>query len=1040
MIQLSERFSNPSAIYRSAPLWVWNDHMEQKNIDWQLEELKRHGFGGAFVHPRPGLLTPYLSEEWFRLWKYALNSAKRLGMKLYIYDENSYPSAFAGGHVPKELPDCVAASAVISIHKTSEFDRVQEKEVCSFIKAFICERRESILFIIKDVSLFPSTRWSSFGEEVCLFHLIKGETTSWLAGYANVDPLRPEVTKEFLTCTYEKYFTEVGEEFGKDIPAIFSDEPYVSGGGAYCYSMDSIPFSYWFAQQFYKMKGYSILDNLPALFYDTKNLLTEISDEKVRFDYYETVRELWTNNFFKPISTWCREKKIVLTGHYMEHQWPLAFGGCMSPAVMANYEFEDWPGIDLLQSFMLREEPYHPLQLTMQEAKSVANQLGKERVVCETYGAGGWDIDVSDMKRIADWLLVNGVNFINQHLVYSTITGARKRDHPQSFDWREPWWDEYTELNNYMARLSFVLSQGRMEQRILVLHPTTTGYLVPVTQEDGCVEKKENILRKPEMIHYQYLLQYLTDNQYDYDLGDEYILEHYGKTEQGLLNCGNQCYEVIVLSGDMKNIRSYTYQLLYDFLEQGGKIVCVGSPGNYIDGMLCQERWQRLMDRKSCEMIEDLTLLPKLLPKPYFLCDIILPQGFNHIRRRIEDGNVFYFFVNHSMGTVTCQLRIKGNCIVRWNCVSGKKEYISFQKKAGVVSFDLVLERGETLLLQVLETVEKGEKNTKCHVETKLDMLYEAETELVRIQMDKPNRLILDYCTLYLDGKIYENLNAIHAGRLIFQNRGFQNNPWDGSVQFKDRIISRNDYGEESGFAVEYYFYCEGQPEVELWISVEYAEFYCLFVNDRAIGWSDRKDYLDHHMGMAEIGSFVRLGENCIRLSAPIFDVKLELDTIFLSGAFCVIQKDKKFILSRKRAFTLGDLVEQGLPFYSGNIWYDFCFILPRKTGKLKICIPFGKYSSCSIYIDGQREGLVQLDCIQKLTIDKAYAEGMHYISLKIGIGLKNLLGPHFDDSKPRKRAWPGMWKNAPIFGPVKADGYDLTEIGIYERPLVYYE
>ena len=60
----------------------------------------------------------------------------------------------------------------------------------------------------------------------------------------------------------------------------------------------------------------------------------------------------------------------------------------MSPAVMANYEYEDWPGIDLLQSFMLREEAFHPLQLTMQEVKSVANQLGKERVLCEIFGAG----------------------------------------------------------------------------------------------------------------------------------------------------------------------------------------------------------------------------------------------------------------------------------------------------------------------------------------------------------------------------------------------------------------------------------------------------------------------------------------------------------------------------------------------------------------------------------------------------------------------------------------------------------------------------
>ena len=192
MIQLREKFNNPPSIYRSAPLWVWNDNMEEKNIDWQLAELKKHGFGGAFIHPRPGLMTPYLSEEWFRLWKYALESAKKLDMKVYIYDENSYPSAFAGGHVSKELPDCLAASAVKSIHKTSEFvtvHRVLGTTDSTFIKAFICEREKNILHICKDVSLLPASSWQSFGKEVCLFQLIKGETTSWPATYSLQKPM-----------------------------------------------------------------------------------------------------------------------------------------------------------------------------------------------------------------------------------------------------------------------------------------------------------------------------------------------------------------------------------------------------------------------------------------------------------------------------------------------------------------------------------------------------------------------------------------------------------------------------------------------------------------------------------------------------------------------------------------------------------------------------------------------------------------------------------------------------------------------------------
>ena len=34
-----------------------------------------------------------------------LRKGKELGMKVWIYDENSYPSGFAGGHVPDEMPE-----------------------------------------------------------------------------------------------------------------------------------------------------------------------------------------------------------------------------------------------------------------------------------------------------------------------------------------------------------------------------------------------------------------------------------------------------------------------------------------------------------------------------------------------------------------------------------------------------------------------------------------------------------------------------------------------------------------------------------------------------------------------------------------------------------------------------------------------------------------------------------------------------------------------------------------------------------------------
>jgi hypothetical protein len=98
-------FTAPPRQYATAPLWVWNDMLTDDQIRGTMRDLAGQKVMQVFVHPRPGLMTPYLSDEWFRLWKVALDEAEKLDMNVWIYDENSYPSGFAGGHVPELMPE-----------------------------------------------------------------------------------------------------------------------------------------------------------------------------------------------------------------------------------------------------------------------------------------------------------------------------------------------------------------------------------------------------------------------------------------------------------------------------------------------------------------------------------------------------------------------------------------------------------------------------------------------------------------------------------------------------------------------------------------------------------------------------------------------------------------------------------------------------------------------------------------------------------------------------------------------------------------------
>ena len=87
-------FEQPTAEYRGAPFWAWNTMLEQKELDRQMEVLKSMGFGGAHLHPRTGLETPYLSEEFMDRIKGCLAKAKQENLQVYLYDEDRWPSGF----------------------------------------------------------------------------------------------------------------------------------------------------------------------------------------------------------------------------------------------------------------------------------------------------------------------------------------------------------------------------------------------------------------------------------------------------------------------------------------------------------------------------------------------------------------------------------------------------------------------------------------------------------------------------------------------------------------------------------------------------------------------------------------------------------------------------------------------------------------------------------------------------------------------------------------------------------------------------------
>ena len=103
-----ETFRNPGAEFRSAPFWAWNSAIAREGVREQVPVFAAMGYGGFFIHSRPGLATPYLSREWFDRVRDAVDAAKAAGIRAWLYDEDRWPSGTAGGFLTRERPDHAA--------------------------------------------------------------------------------------------------------------------------------------------------------------------------------------------------------------------------------------------------------------------------------------------------------------------------------------------------------------------------------------------------------------------------------------------------------------------------------------------------------------------------------------------------------------------------------------------------------------------------------------------------------------------------------------------------------------------------------------------------------------------------------------------------------------------------------------------------------------------------------------------------------------------------------------------------------------------
>ena len=1004
-------FQNPPADYSTVPFWVWNDEVTEEKIDRQLDYFKKQKINSVMIHCRPGLITEYLSDEWFDLNEYALAEAKEHNMKLWLYDENCFPSGYAGGHVQRKMPESYVNGTGLRMQVKQNIDSADVS------LAFLALLQEDGDFIDVTDQLVEYVDQPGI---YFLFEKTYAQVKEREGGYPYPDLLVPGVTEKFIEITMPGYEQTFEEEFGRNIKGVFTDEPHIQPPARADIRWTPSLFS-----DFKKRWGYRLETHLPSLWEDIGKY------QKIRHDYYQLLIELFVERWSKPWYEYTEAKNLSWTGHYWEHGWP---NPRHAGDNMILYAYHQVPGIDMLFNDVDGRPDQFGNIFAGRELLSIANQFGRKRTLSETYGASGWDLDFEAMKRLGDWEYAAGVNLMNQHLAYMTTKGSRKRDFPQSISWHASWWEHYHHLAQHYARLSIAMSAGENINKILVLEPTTTTWMYFTPAQDRSHLGASGITHEYGE-NFKSFIKLLESLKIEFDLGSEMVIQEFARSDSGQFIIEKRAYEQVVLGPHVENLNRKTVDLLRQFTKDGGKVYYYQNLPYMVDAEV-NEAIKAIATQYPKQWIaigNDKKQLTGLFSDQDFqLLQSNDPENLFHQRRQMEDGQLIFWtnFSEKSINDFT--FSIAGKAVSWLNSFTGEVYQLPARKSGENLELAVKLHPGESKLMFIHNKEVNGKPLPEQSQE--FSKIESGTPEISRVE---DNLLVLDYCDIHAMGKSARDINYLHATDSIFKWHDFpkadiDHNPWNFTTQYKTELLDLNDeFGKETGFLATFPFVIDQEYSLKpIKIGIEYGRLYQVQVNGEKTSPDSDLEYFDHSVDVYPIAAkYLKHGKNEIKLSIKPMHIHAELERIFILGDFSLDPIAQGFMIKETEDLSIGNWVEQGQPFYPDAVSYQKKLKLePGKACQVKL----GEWQGAvaQVLVNGQDAGIIGWQPYE-LDISEWVKGGENNIEVLVYGTPRNQLGPHYYDP-PKGIATPWSWNQAPANQP-PGEEYSFMPYGLMD-------
>lgn len=465
--------------------FLWMKGEDRDVILEELEKIEECGIREICLESRPH--PDFCGDGWWETLDFLLPEAKKRGIRLWILDDDKFPTGHANGGFVKQ-PE-----------KSKLYLAERHMDICGPCRnhAVLVEnfmQPDGRLLGILAVPKPDGETLAVSGEDILdltdryengfvYFDLPRGRyrlfvlfTTRKGGGredYMNL--IDAESVRVLIDEVYEKHYARYGEYFGTTIAGFFSDEPEL--GNVKGYPFDNtlgqkdmrLPWSEQLEKTLRERWGENFLTCLPALWYE--------SGEKtaaVRTVYMDEMTKLIRSCFSGQLGDWCAQHGVEYIGHIIEDDNAHTRMGCSIGHYFREMEGQHMAGIDVVHHQIVPgfTEPVHQwiagdrdgeffhfglAKLGSSAAHIQENKKG--RALCEIFGNYGWAEGNSLMKWLTNHMLVRGINEFTPHAFSMRYP---EPDCPPHFYARgnNPGFACFTQLMKYMNRSAHLLSRG----------------------------------------------------------------------------------------------------------------------------------------------------------------------------------------------------------------------------------------------------------------------------------------------------------------------------------------------------------------------------------------------------------------------------------------------------------------------------------------------------------------------------------------------------------------------------------------------------